>query len=455
MKASRLVLPLCLFLSLSIFPARAADFYDIGPGARALGMGMAYTAVADDPFGMFFNPAGMANTPYTQAAGDFGRLDSKEGPLTLNSFAYVRPFDPINTATVGLGYYGERQGNGDAADNVIFNYSQLLRAPAALYLSRPLKVGGNFKILSVSPGPGSKSHIGLGFDGGVMADSNYGLKGGLSVTNFATGVGLPYPIISLGAAYTWRQWLTFASDLRMRSGLLEFDPGVEASLDQGLLKLRLGRGFEMDGVNTLAFGFGVDFSPLVIDAAMTVPWDGTNKPGGGYEVSVNYKFGAPSFSGNFVGQAAADASSLTSDIARLTQQKKDLESQAQAAATNNQILEGDADVLQKRIGELKDEYRLMSREKDVMSYELEQSKLQIQMLTPKPAPPAPKKRASAPRWPKTHAVQEGDTLRSLAQRYYGDPDLWEEIYRANESKFNQGLPVPGAVLTIPAPRQGE
>ncbi|MDE1975872.1 MAG: LysM peptidoglycan-binding domain-containing protein [Elusimicrobia bacterium] len=211
----------------------------------------------------------------------------------------------------------------------------------------------------------------------------------------------------------------------------------------------------MDGISTLAFGFGVDFSPLVIDAAMTVPWDGTNKPGGGYEVSVNYKFGAPSFSGNFVGQAAAAASNLTSDIARLTQQKKDLESQAQAAATNNQILKGDADVLQKRIGELKDEYRQMSRKKDVLSYELEQSKLQIQALMPKPAPPPPKKRAPAPHWPKTHAVQEGDTLRSLAQRYYGDPDLWEEIYRANESKFNQGLPVPGAVLTIPAPRQGE
>jgi len=445
---------LCLRLAPLALPARAADFYDAAPGAAAMGMGMAYTAIAADPFGMFFNPAGEANTPYTQAAGNLGRLDSPDGPLTLVSAAYVRPFDPINTATVGLGYFGERQGNGDAADNVVLNYGQLLNVPQ-INLSRPLKVGGNFRILSVSPHPGAKSHVGLGFDGGVMAESNYGLKGGLSVMNFATGVGLPYPVVNLGAAYTWRN-LTFASDLRMRGGLLELDPGVEASLDQGLLKLRLGRGFELNGVNTLAFGFGVDFSPLVIDAAMTVPWGGTNRPGGGYEVSVNYKFGAPSFAGNFVGQAAADAASLTGKIALLTQQEKDLESQVQSEGTNKQILGGDLAVLQKRIGELKDEYRLMNREKDVMDYKIQQSRLQLKSLMPKPAPkPKPKRRPVPPHWPKTHLVQDGDTLRSLAQRYYGDPDQWEKIYRANESKFSQGLPVPGAVLAIPAPGQGE
>jgi nucleoid-associated protein YgaU len=36
----------------------------------------------------------------------------------------------------------------------------------------------------------------------------------------------------------------------------------------------------------------------------------------------------------------------------------------------------------------------------------------------------------------THVVQKGDTLQSLALRYYGTRSSWEKIYQANRS----GLP---------------
>ena len=36
----------------------------------------------------------------------------------------------------------------------------------------------------------------------------------------------------------------------------------------------------------------------------------------------------------------------------------------------------------------------------------------------------------------THVVQKGDTLQSLALRYYGTRSAWEKIYQANRS----GLP---------------
>jgi nucleoid-associated protein YgaU len=54
-------------------------------------------------------------------------------------------------------------------------------------------------------------------------------------------------------------------------------------------------------------------------------------------------------------------------------------------------------------------------------------------------------------WPRQHQVKPGDTLRSIAEYYYHDAGLWEQIYEANRDKVERGLPREGAVLTIPQP----
>ncbi len=48
-------------------------------------------------------------------------------------------------------------------------------------------------------------------------------------------------------------------------------------------------------------------------------------------------------------------------------------------------------------------------------------------------------------------MKAGDTLRTMAKQYYGDPNQWERIYDANREKVERGLPSEGAVLVIPAP----
>jgi nucleoid-associated protein YgaU len=49
-----------------------------------------------------------------------------------------------------------------------------------------------------------------------------------------------------------------------------------------------------------------------------------------------------------------------------------------------------------------------------------------------------------------HTVQEGDTLFTLAQRYYGDGDRFVDLYRANRSVLQTPDALePGTVLTIP------
>ena len=51
---------------------------------------------------------------------------------------------------------------------------------------------------------------------------------------------------------------------------------------------------------------------------------------------------------------------------------------------------------------------------------------------------------------RTHIVQKGETLSSLAQKYYGDKKKWKVIWDANKSVVpNKDKLTPGTKLTIP------
>ncbi len=71
-----------LFISQSnaqtVFAKYAGEFMAIGVGGRALGMGGAFTAVANDITAGYYNPAGLANLNYPQVslmhAEQFGSL---------------------------------------------------------------------------------------------------------------------------------------------------------------------------------------------------------------------------------------------------------------------------------------------------------------------------------------------------------------------------------------------
>ena len=433
-------------------PAGAVGFNDVLPGARAMGMGNAFGAIADDAFGVFYNPAGSANTPYVQAAGSVGRLQSPVGTLNDASAAYLRPYEPINTATIGAAYHLERQVNSGDMDTILFNYSQEYKVPAVIPLSKPLKIGANFKFVNVDKGAGSGAGFGMGFDAGALARTDMGLNVGAALTDLTTYTGVPRGGLLLATAYTWERRITFAGDFRVKGGLAEFYPGVEANFLQGLLKVRAGRGLSLDGVTTVAFGVGINFSPVVLDVAMSFPSAGINRPAGGYQASFAYRFGAPGFAGQFVGASAAEAERLRHEIDNLQDRKKTLEQETANAETNKSSAASELRVLEKRATEAQDEYRALLKKNEELDYRsADTAASQQPAAKPVPLPKAPP-RPAPPAWPKRHTVVAGDTLRALAATYYGDPNLWEKIYDANPDAVDRGLPLEGAVLTIPPPK---
>lgn len=79
-----------LLLSASFARAlETARFLTIGVGARGLGMGGAYTALADDAHSIYWNPAGMAALGRREATADDAELATS---ARLNFFGYAQPY---------------------------------------------------------------------------------------------------------------------------------------------------------------------------------------------------------------------------------------------------------------------------------------------------------------------------------------------------------------------------
>jgi len=57
--------------------------------------------------------------------------------------------------------------------------------------------------------------------------------------------------------------------------------------------------------------------------------------------------------------------------------------------------------------------------------------------------------AESSKAPDGYVVQPGDTLRSIARRFYGDPEKWGAIAVANG--LPPGEPQPGVSLRVPLP----
>ncbi len=197
-----------LALLLSGMPAAADDVVgstsdpsSMGGGARPIGMGRAFSAIADDADAMFINPAGVASLKGPQAMSMFSNL--------LEDVYYTEFCGemPSPYGTFGLGYFNSAISNipvtisstetlpADYNDSVlVFNYS----SPLGRFFEygRNIFVGLNYKIFNRGwSGALNESGTGSNADFGVKYIYSPYLSFGLVRQNFIPS--------AMGALLTW------------------------------------------------------------------------------------------------------------------------------------------------------------------------------------------------------------------------------------------------------------
>ncbi len=293
-----------LIIGMAVTPALAArsttaSFLKIGVGARAAGMGEAYTAIADDASATYWNPAGMAaanrrqfifqhnewfgniNYEYLGYAHPLERGGTVGGSLTYLDKGDIPRTTYSNPFGAGLGSY-EAQ---DFAGSVSY---------AASYRS-DIDWGVTAKLIRQEIDDASATSFAV--DGGVLYRTPYqGLTLGAALLNLGTAAKfderkeqLPL-MFKAGAAYRLQDVpLTFASDLvLLRGDQSSFRLGAEYTFNR-LIDIRAGYNSANDADNGWGCGFGINLDDLEINYAY-VPYGDL---GNTHRIDSVFTFGAP------------------------------------------------------------------------------------------------------------------------------------------------------------------
>jgi outer membrane protein OmpA-like peptidoglycan-associated protein len=276
----------------------AAAYSRIGVGARALGMGGAYVAVADDPTATVWNPAGVARVD--KMAFTFMYTGGYEFDRAHNFFGYAHSF---SLASVGIGWtnagmdgferragVGPSEGEFDISDNLIL-----------LSLARqygPFGLGITGKIFDQKIDGESES--GGGVDLGAFFEAGRRVNFGLALQDLASEIGddkVPYNVRA-GFAVNPIGDLLLAADLEHLEGdqtvwhvggeaWFEYYPGYLLAVRAGVMDI--GRDHQDNGYS-VGLGLKVPrFYGIGLDYAFVDEME--ESFGNNHRISLNLAFG--------------------------------------------------------------------------------------------------------------------------------------------------------------------
>jgi hypothetical protein len=290
----------------------ANDFLDIGVGGRALGMGSAYTAVANDVTAGYWNPAGLARIKFPeiilmhdQRYADAVSFNYGAGAMSLSktetvglSLIVLNVSGIPNTLNALIDY--NHNGIFDSGDRL--DYSKITFFSAtdiALIGSYAKRVSDNFSyganVKFIRRSIGSTYGTGIGFDLGALYTPFRNLNLGANLQNATTTVvawttgttEVSTPTLATGASYTLPigpVGVTPALDLLFNADNL----GASSTVHLGPLSADVRAGAELSYKNVIAIRAGYnEVKQFTVGAGIHLP-----------KLEIDYSFARFAYSGS-------------------------------------------------------------------------------------------------------------------------------------------------------------
>jgi len=257
--------------------ANVGALFELGPGARPLGMGGAFLAIADDANAAFYNPAGLG----------------WQTGITVSSL-FARQFNALNYAALGLtvpylGITGLALDSGTiGTGETAFHYASEAGVLSFGVPIGPVGLGARLKLYRVSA---PYTATGLALDPAVLLVLGPVRVGALYENAYSRGVTFADGhteawegslALGIGLVLTPHDGVEWSASVE-GTGLLGIDPQILAGLEAriGALSARLG----YDGTG-LTCGLSVHFANFAVDwayAARSILADS-------HRVSLTYRF---------------------------------------------------------------------------------------------------------------------------------------------------------------------
>ena len=328
-RRARAVLAAFLSLSLIPLPARAA-YDDVGTSARITGMSNAYTAVADDVYSTYYNPAGLATLDRPEFAASYTRLlmGLSDGSNIQNSFlAYAYPMNN-NMGTLGLALNYFTLDSLYRETSLFTSYG---RAVTREDNPNPIYVGISEKYLNRTLGMTSAASNSISNTGAVQVGVSDPILQNTSKTNFDTDIGALWRVhqnwnfgldiqhllqpniafspddseplqrnIKLGAAYH-TPFSTLSTDIDFMAAPdgstdKDLNVGVEKwlpTLLYGSFAVRGGFGLGSRDYRQITMGLSYKVHRMQIDYGFAIPVGGLTNTSGTQRFGLTWRFGAP------------------------------------------------------------------------------------------------------------------------------------------------------------------